>query len=387
MPKFEALYISKLNNIAIIQDGESSITTENNEADIKNPKGGNKVEKLGAGQEVIDISFKSISDANSKAIRNALRSDKAITLLDKFNGNLKVTVTSYSITDSDKHIGVTKFTASFKIVEELKTPPQNISSKLKDNASLLSSAIDMTMKLDTANVINSAITNVKDSVSQFEDASNFATSGFKAIAEYRDKLSSIINSASALIQQPVAFKNKILGVISGFTTIYSTARQSFEVIKNIAVFKRDIEDSLSIFKRNEIENSNIVGNASNIAKASIMLETFPDITFNSMEEAKLAQSSIVETLDEIYNNDNDNAVTTLQTMSNIDLVETIKNDLSKYVQSLDLPNVVEVTVFQTPLIVLSYQLYGTTERVEELRALNRFFEDDNISGTIKVFDK
>jgi len=373
MADLNTLYISKINNINIIQEGESVVSAENNEADYSEPKGNNKTKKLGAGQEAIEIAFRSISDENTTALKKVLRVDNTVTLTDKFKGSYKVTVSSYRITDSDRHIGVTKFSATFKIKEQLKTPVQNLSSKLTSASASLSNAIDMTMDVSTANLIDSAVEAVEDKVSLFDEASNFANSTLEKIGQYKKELKEVVDNASALIHQPIAFKNKILGVISGFVNIYATARQAYEAARNIAVLKRDITDSLSIFRQKEISNANVTVNASNMSKASIMLATMPLIEFDSMDDAKEAQAALVETLNEIYDND--------------ELVESIKNDVSNYIQSLDLPNVVEIEVFQKPLFVLSYDLYATTERADQLRALNGFLEDDNVTGTIKVFDR
>ncbi|MCW8930902.1 MAG: hypothetical protein OQL19_11760 [Gammaproteobacteria bacterium] len=373
MANLDTLFVAKINNINIIQEGESVLLSENQEAEYSNPFGNNTPLSLGSGQEVLDIKFRSISDENTTALKKALRDKRDVTLLDKFKGSYKATVSSYRIIDSDKHIGVTKFEAIFKIKEDVKTAPQNIASKLKSNAISLSSAIDMSMNLDTVNLLDSAVNEVKDSVSAFESASNFADGTLSAIGEYRKELADIANQAAAYVNQPTIFKNKILGVVSGFKNIYATAVSTFEAAVNIDILFRDVTDSLSIFTQNEVINANVVANASNIVRSSILLDSLPDIEFNSMDEAKEAQSEIVASLDEVSDND--------------ELVETIKNDLSTYIQSLNLPNVVEIEVFQMPLFILSYELYGNTDRVEDLRALNDVFEDDNVSGTVQVFDR
>jgi hypothetical protein len=373
MASLESLFVSKINNINIIQEGESVLMSENQEAEYSNPFANNTTISLGAGQEVLEIRFRSISDDNTTALKKALRDKRDVTLLDKFKGSFRVTVSSYRIIDSDRHVGVTKFEAVFKIKEETKTAPQNIASKLKSNSASLSNAIDMTMKLDTANLLDSAVKATQNSVSAFESASNFADGALSDIGKYRKQLDEISNKAASYINQPAVFKNQILGVIGGFKNIYATARGSFEAVRNINILFRDVTDSLSIFTQSEVLNSNVIANASNIVRSSILLDSLPDIEFNSMDEAKEAQSEIVASLDEVSDND--------------ELIETIKNDLSTYIQSLDLPNVVEIEVFQTPLFVLSYELYGNTDRVEQLRDLNNVFEDDNVSGIVKVFDK
>lgn len=373
MANLESLHVSKIDNINIIQDGESTISAENNEAEYSNPRGKNKRKKQNAGEETISISFKSISDSNTSALRKLMRVNKDVTLIDKFKGKFRASIASYSITDSDRNIGITMFTATFKIKEQDKSAPQNLSSKLISQSAALSAAIDTSMILETANLIDAAKAAVTEKVSIFEDVSNFATGTLNNIGEYRGKLKSVIDNVAALIHKPAEFKNQILGIIGGFIAIYATARGAYEAAKNIKIFSRDITDSLSIFKQQEVINSNVMNNASNIVKASIILSLIPSISFESMDDAKEAQNVVDETIDEITDND--------------ELVKSIKNDLSNYVQSLDLPNVVEIEVFQKPLMMLSYELYATIDRVDQLKKLNNLIEDDNVSGIIKVFDK
>lgn len=373
MADLNSLHISKIDNINIIQDGESTTSAENNEAEYSNPRGKNKRKKQNAGEETLAISFKSISDSNTSALRKLMRINKDVTLIDKFKGKFRASIASYSITDSDRNIGITMFSVTFKIKEQDKSAPQNLSSKLTSQSSALSNAVDTSMILDTANLIDSAVASVTEKVSIFEDVSNFATGALNKIGEYRGKLKGIVDSVASLIHKPAEFKNKILGIIGGFVAIYATARGAYEAAKNIKTFFRDITDSLSIFKQQEVINSNVIGNTSNIVKAAILVGLVPSISFESMDDVKEAQAVIDETLDAITDND--------------DLVRSVKNDISNYVQSLDLPNVVEIEVFQKPLLMLSYELYGTIDRVDQLKKLNNLIEDDNVSGIIKVFDK
>jgi len=386
---FLSLYVSKINNINIIQDGDSVISSDNNEANYSDPKGNNKTKKQGAGQENIQISFKSISDANATALKKMLRSDKDVTLTDKFKGNFKATVSSYSITDSDIHIGITKFLVTFKIKEHLKTPKQNIGSSITENSVKLLNNVDMKMSFPIADTVDDAISAVKETAGDFMQASNFAdgvsTEDFNIldkIGEYRSNIQDVINNAQSLIHKPLEFKNKIMGIVNSFSSLYSSALSTFNAANIMALYKRELKSFLSIFKKSEVNNRNVIGNSNNIVRSVIMAQALPSIAFDSMDQAKEIQAIITESLNEIYDNDDQTS-----TVSNYEIVQAIKNDIAIFIQALDLPNVVEIEVFQKPFFVLSYELYGNLDRIEQLKKLNGLIEDDNVTGTIKVFDR
>ena len=168
-------------------------------------------------------------------------------------------------------------------------------------------------------------------------------------------------------------ESNIKSVISGYRTIYATSKDERDAASKIPTIAQVDTTSNSNFTKTELENQNIIANATNLSKCTLLVSAITGIDFKSQQEALTAQDDIEDVANNITGND--------------DLIEKLKNDVSIYIQSLDLPEIVEVEIFQKPMFVLAYELYGETSRVDDLKELNDLIEDDNLTGTFKVFSK
>lgn len=373
MATLDTLFASEIDGISIIQDGVSTLKVENKKATYENPFGNNEPQDLGAGQQQLSISFKLVNDQDISSMVRSLRDKRKVNVIDKYKGEFSVEITSFEQEDSDSSIGVTKFRVTMEILEVKKNPIQDIGSVLDDDALSLEDAIDITLALDTVNLIDDAINSAEDSVDAFNNSANFANNSIESLGRYKASLKKINDTLPSTILLPDALKSDVLNVISGYKTIFATSKDERAAAAIIPTYEPVDTTSNSNFIKTQLENRNVIGNATNIAKCSLLVGAMTGIDFKSKDEALTAQDDIEEVLNNITGNDQ--------------LVEKIKNDVSIYIQSLDLPEVVEIQVFQKPMLVIAYDMYGDTSRVEDLKDLNGLIEDDNLTGTIKVFSK
>lgn len=369
----QTLFASQLDGIDIIQDGSSTRSVENKEANYKNPFGNNTPQDLGAGQEKLSISFKLVNDADISSMLRSLRDKRTINIIDKYKGEFKVKISTFEQVDSDKHIGVTKFKVTMEVIEDILTPIQDISSVLEDDAIALEDAIDISVALETVNLIDDAVETVEKSIASFNNSANFANNSIKSLGRYKALLKNIGDSVNKLILLPDEMKKSINQVIAGYKTIFATSKDERNAAARIPTFIPFDTTSNSSFTKTELENRNVIGNATNLSKCTLLVGAITGIDFKSQSEALTAQDDVEDVANNITDND--------------ELIEKLKNDVSIYIQSLDLPEIVEIEVFQKPMFVIAYELYGETSRVDDLKELNDLIEDDNLTGIIKVFSK
>ena len=130
------LHISKINDITIIQGHNSTLTTENKKADVKNiSKGANKQVDLGKGSKTLKIEILVQDKNNFDEIYRILDEDRKATLTDKFLGELKVSIINFTINHSDSFLNLTKINISCRVEEDFK-PNVNyvgVINRLSDN--------------------------------------------------------------------------------------------------------------------------------------------------------------------------------------------------------------------------------------------------------------
>ena len=137
------MLVSKINDISVIQVGESKLSFEHKKAQSKKPSkkddnpfkansgGSNKTIDLGAGQRKISVTFYTLNNADSVDLLNVLYKKRYCTLVDKFNGKMKVYIDSVDKTDSDAHVGRTVFAINAIVQEIEKTPAISAVGKLR----------------------------------------------------------------------------------------------------------------------------------------------------------------------------------------------------------------------------------------------------------------
>lgn len=111
--------IAKINDIPVLQFGESTLRVQNKKAqkaDIN--KGTNKNLDLGTGVKTLSVTIKVVDSNTFEAISRVLSNDRECTITDKFLGAVKVSIDSYDIKNSDKYIGVTKISLKLTITEK-----------------------------------------------------------------------------------------------------------------------------------------------------------------------------------------------------------------------------------------------------------------------------
>jgi len=113
------LYISKIDNIKVMQGNISTLSSSNKQSTRKDlKKGKNKGVDLGEGDKTLSTDFYILNENDFSRVFKILTKKRKCTLTDKFLGILQVSIKNYKIENSDKHYGYTKISITFTIDEE-----------------------------------------------------------------------------------------------------------------------------------------------------------------------------------------------------------------------------------------------------------------------------
>jgi hypothetical protein len=145
------LLVSKVDNIPVIQVGDSKLIVKNKSQNASKVggfvgkfggigfSGENKTVDIGKGRKEVSLRVFVDHRSDNDALFDILYNKRFCTIVDKFKGKIKVYVDSVTVTDSDKHVNRTLF--------DIKALVQDLSKSTSVNFTQnLSSVIDVIRK-------------------------------------------------------------------------------------------------------------------------------------------------------------------------------------------------------------------------------------------------
>lgn len=376
----DTILISQIDNINVTQISGSTLSGKNKKSDYKNPLSSNEVVDLGKAQEKLNISVRVISDALSEQLLNICRNVREVVVRDKFKGEFRVYIDDYEITNSDDSIQFTIFNLKLTILEDIEEPTQDLNTTVSNDALLLENEIDnIPDPINTPSFITALQDGFADTLVAINQASNFIESSITQAQNYANSVEDFKTSIKSMAYKFEVYKNKIKSLKSELFQVFASPESANKGINSIPVAVIAEASTRSSLDKTFTENSNKIAQAQNLTAASLKLQLIAETDFLNSEEAITAQQETLQRLDTISDSED---VDPEQTIN--DLIQSIRDNLSKYIRSLDLSQIVEIEVRNKPLLVLSYDLYGTIDRAYEIKELNNLIEDDYVTGTIKV---
>ena len=263
-----------IDGVPVIQDGESTITVDNKTASYTNPYSKNTIFDLGAGQQKISFSFHVTSEAASALLYDKLLNKRKITILDKFLGSFNIIIESFERANSDSHIGVTRYKLTAVVVEEDSPfaftgslPAQLISSSL-----LLMNAVTLSLNLKNNLNVQSVLTTISSVASSFSNSLNFVNTSLSALSNAKNILNSIAENALYFASNSNIFKDIMFDIKNTFKKSYKTSRDAFIAVDTIPTLEKKTALTISNFELVDVENYNLIANASNTIKAALMID-------------------------------------------------------------------------------------------------------------------
>jgi len=365
-----------------INGGRKTVTHEYPNSDIR------FVEDLGGLRKTYNI--EAIIDNNS----NNNQRDALITALDAKNilgklvhpeyGVKQVKLINYTINNSKSSLGITSFSIVFEEAD------QPVVGKIASNTGFLSRLRSIAGE-NISNKLESGwntFTRVKEGFDKTNQiigdtgreigrvASLVAGAG-DGVNDFATSINEIVNNTQSLVNSPSVLAGRLTNSFNALEVAFDNAEDVFNSVKNLIGFKNDeVVTGDSQTRQATLKNQALINNLISVNTFAIAYNQAAQINYKNQDDL----NSNIKILEDGFKN-----ITGLDRDSQTELqririeFQKVTNDLS-----ISLPKVSDFTTNKIPLNVLTYQLYASLDKKNDIKDLNKFRDTNEITGTIKI---
>ncbi len=365
-----------------INGGRKTVTHEYPNSDIR------FVEDLGGLRKTYNI--EAIIDNNS----NNNQRDALITALDAKNilgklvhpeyGVKQVKLINYTINNSKSSLGITSFSIVFEEAD------QPVVGKIASNTGFLSRLRSIAGE-NISNKLESGwntFTRVKEGFDKTNQiigdtgreigrvASLVAGAG-DGVNDFATSINEIVNNTQSLVNSPSVLAGRLTNSFNALEVAFDNAEDVFNSVKNLIGFKNDeVVTGDSQTRQATLKNQALINNLISVNTFAIAYNQAAQINYKNQDDL----NSNIKILEDGFKN-----ITGLDRDSQTELqririeFQKVTNDLS-----ISLPKVSDFTTNKIPLNVLTYQLYASLDKKNDIKDLNKFRDTNEIKGTIKI---
>ncbi len=412
------LLVSKVNDIRVIQVGDSKMSVSNkNEdgskvggrlADGTVGNGFNQTVDLGRGKQQHTINLYTASRDDTDALFKIFHEERFCTIVDKFKGRLKVYVEEFEVTDSDTHIGRTIFEITCMVQDEEILPSVNTAVALANELSKMEKELEsMVVKLaamcDEAKTkldmvtgklsfTNSSLELLRKGVMSIIDVQVAAYNAYGVITNRANTSKRLFDSILNIKSVPSGVSNLLKGVTNG-NNIKTTTKSNNSVtgkaneiqrggkseiveiaepqIRGIELSRID-RNILSQFELEQLERDEYAYQIVSKVKVIRDMKSMLIGGFNSQDDFEKTVDAVIERLMIL-----DYSIEEASRKAHI--VKMFANE-QRY------RHIIEIEVSNPkPLMAIVYERYGSLDNYDSIEAINGFKDNDYIQGKVKVF--
>ena len=393
----KTLLVSKIDNIEIMQDGDSVLTSENKShestkvvynksAETTKERGTTKTVDLGKGSEKHSLKFYVLDRNQNDAILKIIRDVRKCVVVDKYKGKLTVYIDRYKITDSDKHFGKTVFEIECTVQDVEFKKQVNFEAKLRDvvikNEVYISESVRAIIKdIETTDTILDVATDVESFVDD------------------------VLNTVQSGINEIVSLQSDALSAYAGVMSRVNKIKRIGETLKNITKFPQDFIDLIT-----GATDDKKKGNAPiyetvvrGVKLSTIDTDDLSQIEYtDAMKQEKANQlNNLVASTSEIKRalSDDFGSQETFETHIEVaierlayigyDYEEIVEKQqlLKAYANTQKYRSMIEIDVTTTkPLTEIVFNLYGNLDNYDDIEEMNGFKDNDMVYGIVKVYE-
>lgn len=416
----QKLLISKIEDVRVIQVGESKINVTNKKAESKKPSGKganpfetneggeNKTVDLGAGARKYKMQVKVFDQSDNDKLTNILLTQRYCVIVDKFKGKLSVYIDSYETTESDAHVGVAVFTINATVQDIEKTPIINTTAQLENvvedlevdlnetsekfaksidtvaSVPIIDEAVDSTTK--ASGFVDSALDKVERGMQAVFELELISFDFFNGIQSKANKIKRLTEKLKLITELPQDFVALMLNSTSSFSKglieIFASTTSTGIVVQKLDEFTSEdgvinttntALSDLSQIELNELKKTVQANELLNLRTAIAEMKQILTREYTSKAEFDAQVELCIERL----------SVTNLSNTKIINTRQTIK----AFANQKNIKGLIDFEVLiETPLSSIIYGIYGNLDFYIELRDINNFKDNDAILGTIKVYN-
>lgn len=329
-----------------------------------------------------------VNDSTRDALIKSLEKQGIITLIHPRYGTKNVVCIGYSINDSIRELGVSKFTINLEISSLNVLPTEN-----RANLGFIAK-----LKEDIGNYLEEnfgdAIDTVKNSKAKFDSFNKTLKQGARELnrgaalvqgaadsfSDFTTSINQIINASGALVQAPSRLATNLRTAFDNLGVAYNSAQDVFDVAKGLFGFDQRDQVAVGNSKRSkDIRNNQDQFN--NFVNASIMALAYnaaANITYDTQDDLNRTLNDLESGFEQLPDN-LDREV--------YDLLISMRIQTTEYLSNLiiSLPRIATYNLINaTSLNSFVYSLYGSLDLKNTIRDLNGFQDTSRISGNIKI---
>lgn len=400
------LLVSKIDDIQIVQVGESKISIKHKKCESKKPakKGGNPLEAdeggenvsidLGAGAKKFNIEAYTFNKAETSRLFDILYNIRYCTITDKFFGKIKVYIDELEVINSDRHITKTIFNISGTVQDIEKVPSIDAEVQLKNivgdfeielvqNALTFAETIETTATtfidefvsaIDTGiKFVDDALQMVEDGLQMILDAETFVFDIYNGVMARVNRAKRIGETLKLVIALPNDFANLIKKMTNTKTfkplDIFTTKTKKGVVVKSL----NDVT-YLSQFEFEKVKKDFGANQLLNLTTAVGEMKQALTKEYTSQQEFDEQIIVCIERLE--------------YTGLSYEKIVNAQQVLKAYSNQKAIQKLIDYDVKDgLPLTQIVFSLYGNLDNYDELRLLNNFADNDDIVGNLKVYQK
>ncbi len=349
------------------------------------------VEDLGGLRKVYNIEAIVSNESNNNQrdkLINALDSKVAFGKLGKLihpeYGVKKVKPINYTINNGKQQLGITSFSIVFEeadlplkgktisntgFLNRLKDiAGKNIADKLEEGWKTASKVKE---QFDTANQL------IGDTGRQIGRAAGLVAGAGDGVNDFATSINEIVNNSQALVNSPSVLAQRLSNSFNALEVAFDNAEDVFESITSLIGFENSVAVTGNSKTRQEIlENQRLINNLIAVNTFAIAYNQAGQIDYKNQNDLNANITILEDGFSNLSGLDRDSKTELLRIRVEF---QKITNDLS-----ISLPKISNFTTNKIPLNILTYQLYGSLDKKNDLNALNKFRDTGEIEGTIKI---
>ncbi len=232
-------------------------------------------------------------------------------------------------------------------------------------------------------VFNEARDTIEEVTEGINDVVSTINGTADEVAAFVTDIASFQNSLTQLMQTPDQLSQRFNQIFGNVSVITDNFGDLFNVVLNIAGLgnKRELKSGNSSRTAIINSNKNAIYNFNDVASVALAYQVATNLTFGNQGDLDSVENRLNAAFDALDPNTVDETI-----YYNL---QSLKNQLRLYFNALriNLAFVITQRVNSIPASILAYNLYGDTERTDEIVALNQIEDLAFVEGPINVLSR
>lgn len=325
------------------------------------------------------------------AVLRMLDSEGPDTLTHPFFGDVPNMVPGvWEITEGLSRLGRAEVTVTFEVDDGVGVPVEvsNLPAQVAGLSGTLRDQLtgDLADSFDADKSLSGVFTDALDAVTGAIDAVADAADlvldpTAEELAKIRASTQSLTASVGDLVQAPAELAAAFDGLLADLHNLSEAPRDLRKAFEALAGYGDDdpVVAPTTVARVRRSENRALIRADIRVLALAYLYSDAPTETFGTTDDLEATQDS----LEVVYVDAKDNQLLTNEAIEALDRLR-VSAQASLDAERVSTPRVITVETTETPLSVLVYRYYGSTELFETVAALNNINQNAFVSGSVKL---